>query len=103
MARYKRYTYVVVQTEYVQGSGATISSHSNLSVHPSPKEAKDIVDGIIGHRQATKKGEVRTDKGDEENVEGYPGEVIREVFIDYPDQTMERFRVERWFIWYGKA
>lgn len=102
MARYKRYTYVLVQTQYVKAQGANISDHSNLSVHPSPKEAQDTVDGIIGHRCASKRGVVTSDDVFE-NTEGYPGEKIREVFIRYPDQSMERFRVERWFIWYGKA
>lgn len=102
MARYKRYTYVVVHTEYVPGHGATISNHNNLSVHPSPKEAQDIVSGIVGHRCASKKGKTISDHVFE-NSEGYPGEKIREVFIRYPDQSMERFRVERWFIWYGKT
>jgi hypothetical protein len=100
MARYKRYTYVLVQTEIAPGQG--VKAHANLSVFPKPEDADVELDKIIKHREQSKRGVV-TSNDRHENLEGYAGELVRQVFIRYPDKSKERFRVERWFIWYGRS
>ena len=100
MPKYRRYGYIIHQTNV--GEGGEIVDAEVIGFLLNPKKAYEATDIAVKSLMSVYAGSKVVSDARETVKTGSPGEHMRTVLIEYPDGSRTALALERWYVVVGK-